>query len=331
MNIMKYILLLLLCTGVIFSCKSEIISVNKPKNESSRSFSSLFIDTLYRNGFKYGFVFDGVPGDAGRLTYGGHATQDPVWGIAQWNNYNNDLQNATFKNIYPIYQYMSTHGTGVVVDVESGTLQLRLNTESEYGHSKVCPVNPRRSSDKWPHLLLASNFSNDCLLPLVGKDEVVMDIDFSIDEFEDKIPDGTYDPNLHAAQFQWYITVQNRKVEDDGYGEYFWFGLSYFDSRYEFSPFFSAQDGNTTGAFIYIPDMKEILSAHGSVSVGKRMHVKTDILPILRKAFNLARERGYMQKTAWEDLHIASTNIGWEVPGTYNVSSTLYAFNIRYR
>ncbi len=320
--------LIVVVSGASCGKADEGPDVKKPDDVT---YWSQFVDTLYQNGFRYGRVVDGVPGDAGLLTYGGAIRDHPTWGIGQWNNYNNDLKDAAFTDAYPTYAYRTRHGTGVVVDVASGKLQLNLNTSSEYGHSPVCPVNPRRVSDKWPHLLLSSDFTEERLLALPGKTEVIMDIDFSIDGLADRMPAGTYDPGLHAAQFQWFITVQNRKAGDDGYGEYFWFGLSYFDSRYDYTPFFAARDGNTTGAFIYMPAMEEVLAGQGKTEIGKRMQVKTDILPILRIAFDMAQARGYMARTDWGDLHIASTNIGWEVPGTYDVSATLNAFNIRYR
>ncbi len=296
---------------------------------SPPALKSLFGDTLYRHGFTLGHVVDGTPGVAGLLSYGGTTRDNPVWSIAQWNNYNNNLKDAAFTASPPRYEYTTEGGTSVVVDTDKGSILLKLNTGSEYGHSPVCPVNPRRAGDKWPHLLLGYDWAQADVLPLRGLQEVWMDIGFTVEEVTDKMPPGTGDPTLHAAQFQWFITVQNRTVQDDGYGEYLWFGLSYYDNRHDFSPFYAAKDANTTGAFIYLPDMKEFLST--SVTVGEKKQVAADILPHIKKAFELAKNRGFMQKTEWDDLHIGSTNIGWEVPGTYNVAVLIDNFAIRYR
>ncbi len=294
-------------------------------------YTGLFRDTLYKNGFTLGHVEDGTPGVAAILTYGGTTADNPVWSIGQWNNYNNNLKEASFTGTAPAYAYETAHGTALRVNTQEGSVQLELNTTSEYGHSEVCPVNPRRATDKWPHLLLACDLLQEQVLKIAGKQEILMDIDFTIDGIADEIPAGTYDPDLHAAQFQWFITVQNRNMQDDGFGEYFWFGLSFYDTRHEFSPHYSAQDGNTTGMFIYMPDMKDLLATTGKTEIGKDMRLSVNVLPVIETAFEVAKSRGYMQKTEKGDLHIASTNVGWEVPGTYNVAATIRKLNIRYR
>ena len=77
--------------------------------------------------------------------------------------------------------------------------------------------------------------------------------------------------------------------------------------------------------------MKDILAITGKTEPGKRMRTSTNILPIIQRAFELAQSRGFMRKTNKDDLHITSTNVGWEVPGTYNVSATIRKLNIYYR
>lgn len=312
-------------------CSKKNNPVEEPPPEEVIPYTALFKDTLYKNGFSVGHVQDGTPGVATILTYGGIAPGNPFWSIGQWNNYNNDLKDAVLTSAGGLHEYNTENASAVRINTGTGTVQLQLNTESEYGYSAVCPVNPRRAGDKWPHILLAYDVPQNDLLKISGKQEIIMAADFTIDEVENKIPAGTYNPDLHAAQFQWFITVQNRNMQDDGYGEYFWFGLSYYDSRHDFSPHYSARDGNTTGMFIYIPAMQQILGATGKTEPGKNMKVSTNVLPIIETAFELAKQRGYMQKTNKDDLHIASMNIGWELPGTYNVRSTIRKLNIYYR
>lgn len=330
---MRWNILGVLTTLVILQvgCSKKGSSDGETPEPGGALYTALLKDTLYKDGFAVGHVQDGTPGVATILTYGGTAPGNPVWSIGQWNNYNNDLNEAAFRNNGGWYAYNTENASALRINTALGSIALQLNTESEYGHSIVCPVNPRRAGDKWPHLLLAYDVPQNELLRIAGKQEIIMSADFTIDGVEDKIPAGTYNPDLHAAQFQWFITVQNRNTQDDGYGEYFWFGLSYYDTRHDFSPHYSAQDANTTGMFIYMPAMQPVLAATGKTEPGKNMKVNTNVLPAIEAAFELAKQRGYMRKTEKQDLHIASMNIGWEVPGTYNVRSTIRKLNIYYR
>lgn len=326
-----YVRLLMVAIFLAIGCGKKDELNEGPEPLESIPYSALFKDTLYKNGFSVGNVQDGMPGVATILTYGGRAPGNPVWSIGQWNNYNNDLTGAVLTSTGAMHDYRSENASALSVNTETGTVQMQFNSESEYGHSDVCPVNPRRAGDKWPHILLGYDLPQNELLKISGKTDIIMAADFTIDAVEDKIPAGTYNPDLHAAQFQWFVTVQNRNIQDDGFGEYFWFGLSFYDTRHDFSPHYSAQDGNTTGMFIYMPAMHDILAGTGKTEVGKNMQVRTNVLPIMETAFQIAKQRGYMKKTAKEDLHIASMNIGWELPGTYNVSSTIRKLNIYYR
>ena len=39
----------------------------------------------------------------------------------------------------------------------------------------------------------------------------------------------------------------------------------------------------------------------------------------MRKAFETVQAEGMLQNSTWNDMYIAGMNIGWEVPGTYDV------------
>lgn len=42
-------------------------------------------------------------------------------------------------------------------------------------------------------------------------------------------------------------------------------------------------------------------------------------MDIVRQAYDLAIERGYLGEKKFEDLSIGGMNFGFEVPGTYNI------------
>jgi hypothetical protein len=77
--------------------------------------------------------------------------------------------------------------------------------------------------------------------------------------------------------------------------------------------------------------MKSIMLSQGKAQTGKVFNVDVDVLPIIKQAFATAQQRNFLTKTTWNDLYIGSTNIGWEVFGTYDVSVDIYNFNVEYK
>lgn len=314
--------------------KSLSFNVRLIRDRDTTVLKPLFKDSLHTNGFALTSPVEGTVAMHDTLDYGGTSVGYPTWGIAQWNCLNNDLKNAVFSSSGSsrIYQYGDS-GNRVVANVATGSVSFVLNSSTEYGLNGITS-NPRLANQSWPHLLLYKDLPDSQLLNIADKKEVRMKAVYSIDKIVDKMPAGTTDASLHTAQFQWYITVQNRNVSSPDYGRYIWFGLCYYDYRYAYTPLYSAEDGGkevNTGAFIYVPDMQPILQSQGTVSPGKVFNVDVNVLPLIQAAFQLAQQRNYLTSTTWKDLYISTNNIGWEVPGTYDVGSTIQQLNIWYR
>lgn len=305
---------------------------SRDTSRTPAGYESVFGDTRYRRGFSVGAVRDGGALIQGYLDYDGAARHNPHWHIAQWYSYRNDILSARYMRQGSEHRYETEHGSKVVVDTAAGTVLLELDASHEYGFNGM--DNPRKEGQNWPHLLMCYRFAEGDNLKVSDKREIHMDVDYTLTCFEDKMPAGTTDPVLHAAQFQWFVVVQNLNADSPDFGRFFWFGLSYFDTRHEFSPFYAAQDGGkavNTGAFIYMPSMKDILGVQGKTEPGKPMHVHVDVLPMLRSGFDVARQRGYLSASRWEDFYISDMNIGWEVPGTYHVGVRIDYLNINYK
>lgn len=334
MNLRIIILSILVTSSLFFSCKSSLhtVEINEDKN-NIQSYRNLLPDT-YSNGFEVGMTKEGDPALHGTLDLGGTATGTKFWRLAQWNCYNNDMMKAQYKFENDKHEYfISPVGNQFVVDTKNNILVLECISSTEYGKNGITS-NPRKNYESWPHLLIEHNWTDNNCLRISDKQEIRMCVDYTILKVEDKIPVGKKDKSLHAAQFQWYITAQNRNELSEDYGRYIWFGLSFYDNRYEFTPFYAAQDGgkeHNTGAFIYTPDMQQILGVEGKTEIGKKVSVNVDILPLIKEAFTLAQQRNYLSQTKWKDLYIGHTNIGWEVPGTYDVAVEISKLNILYR
>jgi hypothetical protein len=307
--------------------------IDQPQEPDKDTYQYLFTDTKYQKGFKVGSTIEGNGALHGYLNYNETATGTPVWFIAQWNCINNDILNSTYTVDGSTHEYRTNGGNRVVTNTRTGSVIVDINTSSEYGLNGITS-NPREPGEPWPTLLLEYTLADNKILKISDKAEVRMAIDYKVLKVEDMMPAGKTNTGLHSAQFQWFVTIQNRNSSSPDYGRYIWFGLSFYDKRYDFTPLYAAEDGGkeqNTGAFIYMPDMRNIMGAQGKTEIGKTMHVDVDILPVIKSAFTLAQQRKYLLNTAWEELYIGATNIGWEVPGTYNVAVQIDTFNIKYK
>jgi hypothetical protein len=242
--------------------------------------------------------------------------------------------NAAYSFVNNQYEYkVGTNGNRIAVNKNIGTLTLELNASTEYGLNGITS-NPRKPNEPWPTLLCEYSIPESRILKISDQKEIRMSIDYKVLKLEDKMPSGTTNVSLHSAQFQWFITVQNRNTNSAEFGRYVWFGLNFYDKRFEFAPLYASQDGgkdNNTGAFIYMPDMKPIMTTQGKSEIGKLFKVDIDVLPLVREAFATAQRNNFLTKTKWEELYIGATNIGWEVPGTYDVAVEINQFDIKYR
>jgi len=174
---------------------------------------------------------------------------------------------------------------------------------------------PRQVGEKWPALYLAQRFQKQLNINKI--DSLIFRINarlmFSINEMG-----SSYNPSLHTAQFQIYLTVQNLNTSSPDYGDYLWFGLMFYDYRYPEIPAYMAQDvgPDSTGKFIYGLASSDLYT--GIFQNEQWINITKDIYPSILKAFQAAQARGYLKGSSINDMCIASMNIGWEIPGTFD-------------
>lgn len=315
---------------LLISCSEKDIVEPNPEPV----YSTVFKDKLFKNGFNLRSTNEANHGLVGKLDYDGQAIGNPVWNIGQWNCINNDLLDANYNFVNNQHEYLvGTNGNKVTVNTTDGTITLELNTSTEYGLNGITH-DPRREGEPWPTLLLEYEIPKSEIVKISDKQEIRMKVDYNVHKLEDKMMPSTTNPDLHSAQFQWFITVQNRNVSSVEFGRYIWFGFNFQDKRFDYAPYYAAQDGgkeNNTGAFIYMPDMRPLMSSQGKAELNKEFSVDIDVLPIIREAFDLAQKRNFLTKTIWEDLYIGASNIGWEVTGTYDVAVDIHKIDIVFR
>ena len=144
--------------------------------------------------------------------------------------------------------------------------------------------------------------------------------------------DEEYVPTLHSAQFLMNFTLSNLNKESKGYGDTIWFGLAFYDYRFTYSEEgIAIDDGkeSATGIAKYGISSKKFLPE--PVCIGDKVFVDFDVLPEIANALKLAQEYEALEvfrDTEVKDLKFTTMNLGWEIPGTFDVASTIYQLGL---
>lgn len=307
-------------------------------------YSPLFQDTNFKKGFRVTKTFYGSGEspyhDDEKINfydlYPSASSYD--WTIAQWSSQYDLMKeggmNLTSDESGLVHTITSQGKTvngvfvpakQVICDSKTGGITLTANASVEYEKARI-------SSDPWVHLLFEQGtFKLDgSYVNLSSSKSIVMEADYEVTKCEDMM-NGEANANVHAAQLVWYVTLQNLNKSSKGYGKYIWFGLNLFDNRSagQTTTLYSQYDvGTSTG--IYSPSSSLYLdSNNGRIpAIGKRVKAKIDLLSITQKAYEEGKKKGYFDDTEYEDLCLGGMNFGYELPGTYDISSKFYAINI---
>lgn len=255
------------------------------------------------------------------LNYGGKAPFKFNWRLAQWGtkaeNSFGKAENYRFKDLGGGKFEYGNNAKNVTVDTGKGEITLATDTSYEYDA-------PRKDGQLWPHLLIEQVFKeNGNLRSFNGARSFNMKFDCVVNECVNLMSAEEYNPSRHAAQCSWYITLNSSKP---GVDDYIWFGLPIFDNRHagEFmggSVFFDHGLDTGTGMLIYPLDSRVFLKK--GVEVGDKISVNVDVLPYLRDALQEAQKHGLFLDHTIGDFVLGSTNLGWEIPGTFKCSMTV--------
>lgn len=238
----------------------------------------------------------------------GSSKEPPIWKMPQWAT-RYDLKGIppVKKNDTIIYQnrgkkvwFLDRH--------RQTTLGLEVYGSKEY-------LKPRIQNEAWPHLLLEQRTDQTRLSQMNALDyRIEARLNYSINK-----TGSAYDPGLHAAQVTLYLLVQNVNKGSEGLGDYFWFGLPLYDNRHVTLEEYAAQDlGKEDATKKFILNVASKTLFEGSLHNKKWINIHKDIYPLLVSAFKKAQQNGYLKTSTFEDMAIESTNVGWEIPGTFD-------------
>jgi len=282
--------------------------------EQTESTIALLDDTRFERGFT---VWSPTPGShvkEGSLRPNKDAPE-PVWGLAQWHS------RFTLAETEP--QRMPDGAIRFADGAKSVTF-FPLGSDADVAFGLLGTIEYEgkapKPGDPWSHLLaerkLAANPSIKELeaLPLF--------VQYRLVEERVSQPEG-FTPRRHTAQFVFYITVQNRNRQSPGFGDYYWFGVPMYDTRYRIPKAHKATDVGSdrkpaTGKFIFNPggDKYTTQSAHDRQWVT----IERDLLPLVREGLETAWQRGYLKDSHNPaDYRLGGMNTGWEVTGPIDV------------
>lgn len=313
---------------------SSPFSSSSPSSDSSISSSEpgyRKVQLFDNSKFDSGFNLLTPSTDNGRtvaryIDYQGTAspTRKDAWYMAQWwTPY--DFKDAPETKVGDEYVYQNESRV-LKVNPQTGHMEMGLNSWTEY--QKKLGGSRSSSSQGWSHFLIEQSFTNRT--KIAQADKIIVSLDFQINEVTQY--DLThYNANMHAAQFLWYFTIQNLydqslpSSENGTYGDYLWFGIPIYDSRYSYVAPYANVDSGTTGStnkLIYAMDNRTYLPNYPLV-MGQQYHIEFDVLPYVKDAFVYGVLNGALKNAQFGNMEFNYMNLGWELPGSFAINSEI--------
>lgn len=226
----------------------------------------------------------------------------PEWYLCQWNSRYN-LKNGKFAVGDDEYNISDKSKSLTVVGHKK--LIFKLNAGREYDA-------PRKEHEPWPHLLIEQEITENNRI--CDFERLICHGKFRLLEFE-SFMNGA-EREYHTAQFVWVVTLKDDNPESPSYNRFIWVVLCPFDSRYEYAPLHMNQDvALPDGEFIYSFSAKDFLSR--PLWDKDTVTVDFDLMPHIDKILSCAQDKGFMIGSKADDLIVSSTNMGFEVTGTF--------------
>jgi hypothetical protein len=315
----------ILMIGLLFSFSLAISSCQEDPNEENNEIQ-LIQDRYFKNGFIISPA-DNEPQPDNRypldyeLTYGEPDGQIS-WLLGQAGDRYGLADEYAYsgKEVEKIGDNYIIEDTSksLTINPETGEITFELNTSEEY-------LAPRESKDAWPHLLLQQGLSENLTLNQV--DTMNLSLGIELNKLDLMMTDEEYDSSLHTAQFLMYIVVRTNAALDAN--EYMWFGIPFLDARYTLmqeNGLIDAGTAGNTGKFIYQMPQGDFMP--NGMILGEEVIIDVDLMPYFGRALMLAQQNGALLNSTIDDLYVTNMNIGYEIPGTYDVSITMRDFSL---
>lgn len=240
----------------------------------------------------------------------------PVWGLAQWSS--RERLGPGAPQALPSGGLRYANAAKAVTFGPPGSddaeVALAVFGSVEYGQRA------RKAGEPWVHLLLEQQFEDPPALSELT--EARFHIEARTKAFR-KVDAPDYSPSLHAAQNQIFFTLANTNPESPGYGKLLWFGVPLFDDRERIPGGYQAQDtavGDGQGMFIHTVPGAEFTTR--SLHDDDWVVFDKDLLPHMLAGLETAWKAGFLNEShSLADYRVTGMNMGWEVPGIFDVEA----------
>ncbi len=261
-------------------------------------------------------------GETGEIGKTGETDAAPTWKLAQHHS-KFDLSRPETQTATATEARAATPGLAVArTKTPNGSVALRLEVAADAEYAA-----PRRADQNWLHLLLQRDFPPSERVSFGDVESLVFTCDAQVLRSERLMTEAEFNPDLHATQASVYFAISNDDPESPDFRDYIWFGVSFFDDRWEIQTDYVAVDGDPktigTGKLIYrLGEQRTIDDILGGVNPfsKKPVRIEIDLAQYLGDALQAAKERGFLTETRVEQMKTAHFNFGWETPGTYRAA-----------
>jgi len=315
----------LLSTLIFLSCFPVIATAETPDNGRI----NLFQDTDFQHGFNVVSATE-TPGPIDFEF--SDPSSGPFWDLGPHHS-RYDIRKSTLKIDDTGREFSDPGKTIRIYRDEKGESVLRLDVHADKEYSR-----PRKINENWIHLLIQHNFSDREKVRLADIKELVFSMDVHVRKCENLLTPEEYDPKIHCGQATPYFIFSNGNHDSPDYGDYIWFGVPLFDSRYEAQNLYAELDGDPktigTGKLIYVLDgATTFRENYAGVNpfFGEWAHVEIDLRPHAQEALDAAQKRGLLTHTSFDELEFRHFNLGWEVPGTFDCSLEIKNLKLLYQ
>lgn len=236
----------------------------------------------------------------------------PTWEMAQWSSKFPLDPTAALRGDDGVVRWQNAAKSVVLAPpgLAESDLTLAVNASAEYG------ARTRKPGEPWVHLLVEQAFTNPPALAQLSSARLHLEARLLRSQ---RPPTPEQTPALHAAQFQAFFTVQNLRPGSKGHGKFLWFGVPLYDSRYRIPMAHKSLDTAGSEMFIFTPGGDTYTAE--SAQDRRWITIDKDLLPLMREALDTAWQRGFLTESKDPaDYHITGMNLGWEVPGIYDVA-----------
>ena len=285
-----------------FALAVDAQAADAPKPASGPS--QLFDDL----GFRKGFTVLGTK-ELTRVRQGviapTPAKAEPAWQLAQWNSRFTLAGTEPKKSEIGEIRFADRSKSVTFVPNGSNGYELVLELDSAAEYDRL-----RQQGEPWPHLLASQRVAGRPSLN--SHDSLMFHVECRLVHMKEDRREG-WSPHVHGGHFVATLSVGNGNRQAPGYGDFLWFGIPIYDTRYRFpKPHFAPDQSHKK--FIYDPGGAAYTDQ--SLHDGQWVTIHRDLQPMIRQGLETAWKRGFLaQSRQIEDFRLTSFSVGWEMPG----------------